>query len=494
LGIIKRQSISGTIYAYIGVIIGFITTGLLFPKALSTDEVGLLRLLVSISVLFAQFSGLGFNAVMLRNFPFFRDKEKGHHGFLLLSLAVNTLGFVVVMVFFLLLKPWLISENIEKSALFVTYLYYLIPLIFFTSYFNLLDNYYRAIYNATKGIVIKELWQRMFILASVFAYFLGFISFHFLVVTYTISLCLPALLMGWTLWRQHELDFRWEKGFISKAMVREMINVSLYGIVTSFSGVIILNVDVVMINHFLGLSATGIYSIAFYFGTLVLIPSRPVIKIASILIADGWKDNDMKKVDAIYHKSNMTLTIIALLIFIGLWINIDNVFEIIGDKYITGKYVILLIGLANLFEMSTSVAQSIITNSTYYRVITWYLLLFVAVLAILNLILIPAYGIVGCAIASAFSRMMYNFMSWLFLYRKFNFQPFNLNYLTMIGIAGLSFAAAFFIPKLPNFLTDIALRSATVVGVFGVGVYFSGISPDLNETFHNVLKQLKLKK
>ena len=492
MGIIKRQSISGTIYTYIGVVIGFITTGLLFPKALSTSEVGLLRLLVSMSVLFAQFSGLGFNAVMVRNFPFFRDKEKGHHGFLTLSMIINTSGFIIVMVVFLILRPWLIEENLEKSALFVEYIYYLIPLIFFTSYFNLLDNYYRIIYNSTKGIVIKELWQRIFILASVFIYYLGYIDFQTMVITYSISVCLPAIMISWSLWRQGELSFKWERGFISKSMTREMLNVSLFGIATSFSGVLILHIDVIMINHFLNLSATGIYSIVFYFGTLVLIPSRPVIKIASVLIADGWKENNLKKIDEIYQKSNMVLTILAFLMLIGLWVNIGNVFKIIGNEYVTGKYVILFIGLANVFEMSTSVSQYIINNSAYYRVITWYLLLFVAILVITNLIFIPVYGIVGCALAALISRFIYNFLSWLFLYRKFGLQPFNFRYFYLIGITLVSFIVSYLIPEMSHFLLDIIVRSSVLVTIFGVGIYFSRISPDLNETFHNILKQLKL--
>ncbi len=494
MGIIKRQSISGTIYSYIGVFVGFVTTGILFPKVFSTDEVGLLRLLVSTSVLFAQFSGLGFNAVMMRSFPFFRDKESGHHGFLSIAFAVNFVGLAAVMLAFFILKPWLIETNIEKSAMFVEYIYYLIPLIFFTSFFNLLDNYYRILYNATKGTVIKELWQRIFILASVLGYLFKLYDFQLLVITYTISVCLPTLLIIWSIWRQGELIFRCEKGFVSKSMAREMINVSLFGIVTSFSGVIILNVDALLINHYLGLSATGIYSIAFYFGTLVLIPSRPVVKIASVLIADGWKENDIKKIDEIYKKSNIVLTILALLLFIGLTANIDNVFQIITNKYISGKYVILLIGLANVFEMSTSLAQSIIHFSKYYRVITWYLLIFVFMLLISASILIPLYGIVGCAIAALLSRFTYNFLSWLFLYRKFNLQPFTFKYWYLLGITAISFAVSYFIPVMHNYLIDIALRSSVLVGLFGLGIYYFKISTDFNETFHAIFKQLKLMK
>ncbi len=492
MGVIKRQSISGTIYTYIGVVLGFITTGILFPKVFSTDEVGLLRLLVSVSVLFAQFSGLGFNAVMLRNFPYFRDNESNHHGFLLLSLTVNTVGFLIVMILFILLKPWLIEINIEKSALFVEYIFYLIPLIFFTSYFNLLDSYNRAIYNISIGIELKDLWQRLFILASILGYFFGLFSFQILVVTYTISICFPTLMITWSLWRQGEFSLRWEKGFISKPMAQEMISVSIYGIVTSFSSILILNVDVVMINYYLGLSETGVYAIAFYFGTLVLIPSRPVIKIAAILIADGWKTMDLKKIDEIYKKTNIVLTILALLMLIGLWVNIENVFKIVGDEYIGGKYVILLVGLANVFEMSTSVSQYIINNSKQYRVNTWFLILFIFMLVVSNAILIPSFGIIGCAMASTFSRLVYNFLCWFFLYRKFKLQPFDRTYLYLIGITIVSYFVAYLIPNLSNFIVDIIVRSTVLVMIFGLGVYFTHLSTDLNETFQNILKQLKL--
>jgi Na+-driven multidrug efflux pump len=224
----------------------------------------------------------------------------------------------------------------------------------------------------------------------------------------------------------------------------------------------------------------------------VLIPSRPLIKIASVLIADGWKSNDHAKIDEIYKKSNIVLTIVALLMFFGLWINIDHVFKIIGEEYIAGKYVILLVGLANVFEMSTSVSQYIINNSAYYKVITWFLLLFVVLLIISNAILIPLYGITGCAIAAVISRFVYNFLSWLFLYRKFGFQPFNLKYILLIFISLISFGLAWIIPQFSNFIIDMIVRSSVFVLLFGSGVLLSKLSPDLNETFTGSLRKLKI--
>ena len=124
MGIIQKQSISGTIYSYIGVGLGFVITGLLFPRVFTTDEVGLLRVLVSYSTLLAQFAGLGFSAVTVRLFPYFHDKSKNHHGFLGLLMLVSTVGFILVTSAYLIFKPIITKNANEDSALFITYFYY----------------------------------------------------------------------------------------------------------------------------------------------------------------------------------------------------------------------------------------------------------------------------------------------------------------------------------------------------------------------------------
>lgn len=43
MGIIIKQSIKGTIFSYIGVVLGFVTVGLLWPKLLNADQIGLIN-------------------------------------------------------------------------------------------------------------------------------------------------------------------------------------------------------------------------------------------------------------------------------------------------------------------------------------------------------------------------------------------------------------------------------------------------------------------
>ena len=60
MGIIIKQSIKGSIWSYVGVIIGFVTTTYLYTEYLTTELVGLFGLLAAYAALTGQlfFAGL----------------------------------------------------------------------------------------------------------------------------------------------------------------------------------------------------------------------------------------------------------------------------------------------------------------------------------------------------------------------------------------------------------------------------------------------------
>ena len=105
------------------------------------------------------------------------------------------------------------------------------------------------------------------------------------------------------------------------------------------------------------------YSITFFFGALILIPSRSLGKISSVFAADAWQKNDLVMIRDIYGKTSLNLTLIGLWILIGIWGNIDNVFHLIKPEYMEGKYVILIIGIANIIDLMNGNGQIEVSQS-----------------------------------------------------------------------------------------------------------------------------------
>ncbi len=489
MGIIQKQSIKGSIFLYIGVIIGFVVTTILFPKILSTEQIGLINTLVAYSIIFAQFSTLGFNITTIRMFPFFRNNKKNHNGFLVIALIVVLIGFIFFMIIFFFIKPIIINENIEKSPLLINYIHYLIPLTFFTLVFFILDSYNQMLYNSVRGIFIKEFLQRAFILISILLMYFAIVNFKVFTIFYTISLSLPAIIIIFLLIKDKQFILKPNFSYINKDLINTMLSVSLFSILTGISGMAVMQIDRIMLSSMLGLGLTGIYTTCFFFATVIKIPSRAIIRIASVVISDAWKDNDLKTISSIYKSTGLNQFIMASIVFIGIWANIDNIFEILPKSFETGKYVIFFIGFANVFEMMIGANSVIISTSMHYKYITYFTFIYLVLIVIMNIILIPIWYINGAAIASMISIIIYNIIKLLFLWKKYKIQPFNYKYLIVIAISIVSFLFGYIVPKFSFFITDIIIRSSIISVSFISMLLFFKVSTELNKKFNQIYRQ-----
>ncbi len=487
MGVIQKQSIYGTIWSYVGIGLGFVTTAILFTRFLETDEIGLLRLLVSYSSILAMFAGLGISTVIIKMFPQFRDENTGHQGFLGFVLLVALAGFIITSLVFVLFKDLFAAKEGYDPSLFMSYLYTVIPLSLFTVLFSVLDSYFRVLFDAVKGIVFKEVYQRLIIIAAIALYYFEVFDFGSFVWIYVLANALPVLFFVILLIWQKKLYLSINFSFYNKRLIKEIVSVAVFGILAGFSGIIVQSIDVIMIDHFLGLSSAGVYTISFFFGTLILVPMRTMAKIGSVIISEAWKKNDLKTIAEVYTKSSLTLSIVGLLFFVGIWGNIDNVFYLIGDQYSEGRYVILFIALANVIESSIGIGSYIIVNSRYYRWTTYLLVIFAIVIIISNLIFIPIFGIPGAALATLISKLLYAAMIFVFIKARFKLKPFSFNHITVIVLAAAVWFISVQLPPFSNYITDIIVRSLLITVLFMAPVYFLKISPDINYRIESVL-------
>ena len=272
-----------------------------------------------------------------------------------------------------------------------------------------------------------------------------------------------------------------------------MIDVAIFGIIAGMSGIALVNIDKYMVTQLLGLSNTGVYSIAFYFGTLVLLPSRALTKISVTLLAQAWKDGENAKIDSIYRKSCLNQYIVGGLLFILLVGNLGNVFQILPEEYGDGKWTIILIGLANVLNMISGVSMHVIGTSAHYRYQNYWMILFIALVVVTNLIFIPPFGITGAAMASLISTFFFTLVKFYFLKWKFGFQPYTRAFLLITVITAGSLGVSYLIPTL-SIWPDLILRSGAIALVFSLAIYFTGVSAEVNSIADWFFRLLGLKR
>ena len=246
-----------------------------------------------------------------------------------------------------------------------------------------------------------------------------------------------------------------------------------------------------MIERYLSLSDVGIYTIAFFFGSLVKIPARPLTRISGIVIAESFKRNEMTEIDSIYKKSSINLSTIAIWVFLGLIVNSENIIHQIGENYRPGLYVIFFIGLSNVIELSTGVVNQIIFNSKYYKFSSHFILVFVILIIISNALLIPYYGILGAAMATLFAKSIFMMGKVAFVYYKMKLFPYKMTTILPVIFALLAYFLQLLFPPMSHYILDILIRSIGVSIVFMIPILWLEVSSDMNQWLSKLIKSMK---
>lgn len=500
MGIIEKQSIKGSFYSYIGVVIGFITAGILLPRIFTPTETGVLDLITSWSLIFATLASLGLNNVTVRLFPWFRNQANHHNGFFGILFWVNMTGFLLALLLYFAIKPWIIATSGEGSALFISYMDYIIPLTAFTSIYLVIDIYYSVLMNAVRGIFLKEFVQRIVILIVILGFAAGLFRFNGFILFYSVALSLPGIIIALLLLKDREFIIRPQPGYLDDKLKKSLINVAFYGLTIGFSNILILYLAPIMINSFLGTAATGIYGRAAFYGALVSIPIRSVSKISSAVVGQYWKDNDIKAISRLYRDTSLHQVIFGLLLFVGIWGNVTNIYHILPEDFASGPYVIFFVGLANLFIMASGISGSILTTSSHFRRLALFVVLFGVLVFLTSLLFIPMLGITGAALAAAVSSLCYSLMRFVFLWRRYGMQPYTRTHALAVVVAVVAYLPALLIPDLNNpdhkwlsLILDIGVRSLAISIVYIGLTLILNISPDLNRRWREMLVWLKIK-
>ncbi len=477
------------LYTYIGIGLGFITTIFLYPHILDPDQYGLTRVLISASMIGAQFAHLGIRNTIIRFFPVFERSGKKQHSLLFLSLIIPLAGFLVFSLIFWLFRDFLIDFYIDRSPLFVDFYIYILPLTLFILYFEVLNSYLRSLRDSITGSMISEIVLRSVVILILAIYFFGLISFQAFILLFALAYGIQPLLLIITLIRLDEFRITPRFTVLRKTLARGMASYGLYTLLGGLTTVVVWNVDILMLGSLSGLDQTAIYAIAFYIGTVITVPQRAIEKIATPLIADFIHQRNWSEVEKIYRKTSLNQTIAGTLILLLVWVNTEQLLNLLPDVYADGKYVVLFIGFGKLFDMATGINGSIIVTSKYYRFDLFTNLLLILFTVSSNLILIPEFGIQCAAIATMLSIFLYNLIKYIFVWKKFSMQPFSLSYLWLILFSAISLLLISILPKL-SIIPNIMATTVIVVLFFIFPVWWLKLSDDFNLLIRQIMNKV----
>ena len=478
MGVILRQSFLNTLYAYAGAVIGFVNIVWLFPYVLDPDEFGLTRVLLSAGIVASRFAGLGMGNVTLRFFPEFRDPGRHHHGFLFLAIVIPLVGYLLFSALLYLFRDTVIYFYSSESTLFSEYFLLVFPLTLFILYFHILESYVRSLYDTVAATFLQDILLRLLQTTTVLLFLFRMITFEAFMWLFAGTFALQTLLLlAYVAWRGQLLTgIRLEK--ITPERTARMSRYALFAILASLAHMAMGNIDMLMIGGMLSLADTAIYAVAFYLASMIRIPSRSLVKIASPMIADAMHRQDFKAVHQIYRKSSINQLLVGGLLYLLVWMNLDHLFRFLPDIYSAGAGVFLLAGLSHLLFMASGLSSAIIQLSEWYR-FDFYNTLLKLMLAIgLNLILLPVWGIAGAAFGAALTMLIYAGLSVWLVWKRLGMQPFSLKTALLLATMTAAAMAGWVLPTLPWWTADLFVRSFFIIAIFVGGWALFDLSDD----------------
>lgn len=491
MGIIIRQSVRSTVISYVGVALGFMVTIWLYPQILTVEQYGLTRVLISMAVVSTQFAGLGINNTIVRYFPYFKDEERNHHGFLFFATVIPLIGFALLGLALYFGQDFIISYYRDESALLTDYYLWIIPLGGFMLFFTVISNVVKVLHNITVASFLNEVFLRILVVAALLLYLSGLISFPEFIILFVLNYGIVLVLLLGYLLRYHGISFRPDFYFLNRRLLKSILKYSTFAFWGGISSIAVANIDVLMLSALAGLDDTGVYAIAFYIGSAITITRTSIYNISSPVIADAFKRNDYALIEDIYKRSSLNQLIGGGLVFCGVLINIDNLMSLLPAAYTGGSMVIIIIGAAKLFDMTTGLNGAIILNSRHYRFDLYSMVMLIVITITLNYYLIPPYGILGAAVGTASAVVLYNLLKVVLVALTLRMQPFALSMLGICLIGTTGVFLSFQVGEIMNTYTDILIRSMLFSIFYITAVYLSGISDNFNGLVEGVFKRLK---
>ena len=496
---IRRQSILSSGIIYLGFALGFLNTYLFTRNGgFAPSEYGLYMTFMAVANVINSFATLGMQSYILKFYPYYQDNLKVKENDMLgWAFITSLLGFILVMSAGFIFRDLVIRKFSANSPDFVKYYSWVFPLGFGLTMYSLLEAYAWQLKKSVLTSFLRELFFRIITSVLAILFFFHLIKdFDLFIKIFVFTYILLALILLIILVRSGEIHLTLSTSRVTKKFYKKIITLCAF----IWSGSLIQNIaivfDTIVITAVIpnGLAWAGIFALAQNMASLIQAPQRGIIAASIAHLSRAWKDKDYDKIRRIYQRSSINQLIFACGIFVLIWLNfMDGVknFHLL-PAYEQAKPVFLFLGLWRIVDMGTGLNSQIIGTSTLWRFEFFTGILLLAITLPLNYIMAKQMGVVGPAIATLVSYMVYNSIRYVFLLKKFHMQPFNFKTILTLLLAVTGYYITYLLFSQIHGFAAMILRSLFFILFYGTGIRFLHLSPDVVPVWNTLKKKLSI--
>lgn len=488
MGIVLNQSFKNTIITYIGFGIGAINTLYLYPIYLGATYYALTNYILSAANVIMPLFAIGMQNTLVKFYSQYKTEEEREQflSFTALFPILMCIPLGIIGVFFF----DDITAFVSKENPVVKEFMLLIPFVgICMAYFEIFYAWARVHMHSVFGNFVKEVGLRLvstFALIGLYFHWMTLIQFvYFTAGIYFVAFLITMFYAFYIKKPNFQITI--------PSNVKSVMEYTFYIILSGSVANLLLDGDKLILNQYMQIENIAYYSVATYIALVISVPSRAMHQIVYPITAKLMHENKHDELNSLYKKTSINLQIVGGFVMLCIFVNINQLYEIVPEDYRGGIPVVFMIGLSKYFDLILGNNNAIIFNTKYYRTVLFLGLGLVVLTFVLNVIFIPIFGIMGSAFATLLSITCYSLAKLLFVVKKLDLYPFTKQNLYSLVITTFLFLIFYFweFPLYP--LVGIALKSILVTIVYVYLNYKFNISPDINQVLNNLLKKVKIR-
>ena len=199
--------------------------------------------------------------------------------------------------------------------------------------------------------------------------------------------------------------------YVLKVGVPMMISGSLF-LVISWT-------DTIMIGYFKTSTDVGIYRIAFKVATLITFIQFAVNSVAAPNIASLYTNENMEGLRKYIKQIGVINALFAIPVAMVIILFPELLLNLFGAEYTTGEVLLPVLAIGQLVNALCGPVMYILNMTGKEQVSQKIMIWMSLVNIVLNLVLIPKFGILGAAIATSISMVIWNVIAAVLVYRYY---------------------------------------------------------------------------
>lgn len=487
MGIVLNQSLKNTIITYIGFAIGGINTIYLYPVFLGATYYALTNYILSSANVIMPLFAIGMQNTLVKFYSQYETNEERSR-FLSFTVLFPLLLIIPMLLIGLFFYDEILFFLSKKNIIVKNYVWFIPFIGLCMAYFEIFYAWLRVHMHSVFGNFIKEVGLRLASLLLLIGVYYNWIDVEGFVYATAVVYLLAFLVTMFYAFSIQKPDFQ----FTIPENTKDVLVYTFYIILSGSVANLLLDGDKMILNQYMKIENIAYYSVATYIALVISVPSRAMHQIVYPITARLMHENNHDAMNDLYKKTSINLQIVGGYVMLGIFVNINQLYEMVPEEYAGGIMVVFMIGLSKYFDLILGNNNAIIFNTKYYRAVLFLGVLLVVMTVALNMVFIPIYGIIGSAFATLLSITLYSLAKLLFVVKRLHLYPFTMQTVYSMIITAILFVAFYFweFPFSP--IISIVLKSILVTIAYVYINYKFVISEEINNVIDTVLKKLKI--